>query len=112
MYFWNAQIPLDAIVNCLGGVEVWIGNLLVEMQSTVQMILAQMAMAQLEPEFNFIVDFQEYCGQVTYSERLKITIVKCAYRISVYRVVWSVSSSSGLVKQNLLCANVERTSLL
>lgn len=33
------------------------------MQSTVQMILSGIAFAQVEPDYNFIVDFQEYCGQ-------------------------------------------------
>lgn len=57
------KIPLDAIVKCSGGVEVWIGKLLDEMQSTVSTILSSFAVAMSEPEFNFIVDFQEYCGQ-------------------------------------------------
>lgn len=60
------QIPLDNIVVCALGVEMWLGKLLTEMQSTLQTILAGIAVQMLEPEFNFIVDFQEYCGQVGY----------------------------------------------
>lgn len=57
------KIPLDTVVKCSGGVEAWIGKLLDEMQATVSTILSSFAVAMSEPDFNFIVDFQEYCGQ-------------------------------------------------
>ena len=50
-------------MQCVGGVELWIGKLLEEMQSTVGTILASISLALTDPEFNFIIDFQEYCGQ-------------------------------------------------
>lgn len=43
----------------------WIGKLLEEMQYTVQSFLAGIAVQMMEPEFNFLIDFQEYCGQVS-----------------------------------------------
>lgn len=64
-FFLCIKIPLDNIVNCVGGVEMWLGKLLEEMQYTVQSFLAGIATQMMEPEFNFIVDFQEYCGQVS-----------------------------------------------
>lgn len=55
---------MTAEVSCVGGVEVWIGKLLEEMQTTVGDILGSISLQLNEPDFNFIVDFQEYCGQV------------------------------------------------
>lgn len=51
-------------MKCVGGVELWIGSLLAEMQSTMQSILASIANSLSNPDFNFIIDFQEFCGQV------------------------------------------------
>lgn len=50
-------------MHCTGGVEFWLGRLLSEMQSTIEQILATIATALSDPEFNFIDDFQEFCGQ-------------------------------------------------
>lgn len=60
------QIPLDNRVKCVGGVELWLGYLLKEMTSTVQSILGQICSELFNADFNFIRDFQEYCGQVMY----------------------------------------------
>lgn len=69
------QIPLDNMVVCAGGVEIWLGKLLDEMQSTVQSFLAGIATQMLEPDFNFIVDFQEYCGQVSANNEMQICVL-------------------------------------
>ena len=52
------------MVHCTGGVENWLGKLLHEMQETVKSILALMSTSLLDPEFNFVVEFQTFCGQV------------------------------------------------
>lgn len=64
MNFDLFQIPLENVVSCTGSVELWLGNLLQEMQFTIQTILAQIAYSFSNPEFNFFEEFKEYCGQV------------------------------------------------
>lgn len=59
------QIKLETVVNCTDGVEIWLGRLLEEMKSTMQEVLAKIASELFDPEFNFIKDFQDYCGQVS-----------------------------------------------
>ncbi|XP_052872308.1 dynein axonemal heavy chain 8 [Anopheles cruzii] len=57
------RVPLANAVHCVGGVELWLGSLLVEMQDTIRSILVQMSQCLANPEFHFIVGFQEFCGQ-------------------------------------------------
>lgn len=52
-------------MSCSGGVELWLGKLLAEMQGTVQSILGVMAMSLTSHDSNFIDDFKEFCGQVS-----------------------------------------------
>lgn len=66
------QIKLESVVNCTDGVEIWLGRLLEEMRNTMQEILAKIASELSDPEFNFIRDFQEYCGQVGDCDSFKI----------------------------------------
>lgn len=63
-HFHYIQIKLENIVSCTDGVEIWLGRLLEEMINTIQCILAKIASELLDPEFDFVKDFQEYCGQV------------------------------------------------
>lgn len=58
------NVRLDTPVKCTGGVEIWLGTLLKGMQQTIQSVLAQICGELSSSEFNFIRDFQEYCGQV------------------------------------------------
>lgn len=55
---------LENVVSCTGSVEVWLGNLLQEMQFTVQTFLSQIASSFFNAEFNFFEEFKEFCGQV------------------------------------------------
>lgn len=51
-------------MSCTGSVELWLGNLLQEMQFTIQTILAQIAYNFFNPDYNFFEEFKEFCGQV------------------------------------------------
>ncbi|XP_035785030.1 dynein heavy chain 8, axonemal-like [Anopheles albimanus] len=57
------RVELVNAVSCTGGVELWLGTLLGEMQDTMRTILATMAQLLTTPEFNFITGFQAFCGQ-------------------------------------------------
>lgn len=58
------NVQLESTVKCSGGVEIWMGSLLKGMQQTVSSVLAQICGELSNPDFDFIRDFQEYCGQV------------------------------------------------
>lgn len=55
---------LENIVSCVGSVENWLGNLLQEMQYTIQTMLALFASSLTNPNFNFFEEFKEYSVQV------------------------------------------------
>lgn len=57
------HVALNKPVVCHGGVEIWLGKLLHEMQDTVKGILAYMAQCLTESDFDFITGFQTFCGQ-------------------------------------------------
>ncbi|XP_058453053.1 dynein axonemal heavy chain 8 [Malaya genurostris] len=57
------KVPLGRPVFCTGGVEIWLGRLLTEMQDTIRDILAAMAQCLASADFNFITGFQGFCGQ-------------------------------------------------
>lgn len=50
------------------------------MKSTMQEVLAKIAVELFDPEFNFIKDFQEYCGQVSSSGQI------ANYQLVMYNV--------------------------
>jgi dynein heavy chain, axonemal len=57
------QVPLEKPVVCIGGVENWLGRLLAGMQESIKSVLALMAQKLSDPEFDFLNDFQTFCGQ-------------------------------------------------
>jgi dynein heavy chain len=57
------KVPLEKVVECKKGVEYWLGSLLAAMQDTINGILANMAQSLKDPEFEFITEFPNFCGQ-------------------------------------------------
>ncbi|XP_052892579.1 dynein axonemal heavy chain 8 [Anopheles moucheti] len=87
------RVPLANPVFCTGGVELWLGSLLGEMQDTIRTILAQMAHCLASPDFNFIVGFQEYCGQaglvgvqLLWTNEAEIALSRCRTDKAIMRV--------------------------
>lgn len=95
----NTQIKLETVVNCTDGVEIWLGRLLEEMKSSMQEVLAKIAAELSDPEFDFIKDFQDYCGQV----HTRVKTKQCAncYVNSSPRLVSLVYKFCGQTKPNL-----------
>lgn len=104
------KVMLDNEIHCVGGVELWLGQLLSGMQLTIQQVLASISTALSDPEFNFIVDFQEYCGQVSFFY-LCLGVIKFIISKNL-RPVLLVSKFFGQVKLNMHCGSVERTKQL
>uniref|UniRef100_A0AAG5D7L6 AAA+ ATPase domain-containing protein n=1 Tax=Anopheles atroparvus TaxID=41427 RepID=A0AAG5D7L6_ANOAO len=87
------RVPLATPVHCVGGVEVWLGRLLGEMQDTMRSILAEMAQCLRNPEFNFIVGFQSFCGQagllgvqLLWTSEAEIALHRCRTDKAIMRV--------------------------
>ncbi|KFB36573.1 AGAP007675-PA-like protein [Anopheles sinensis] len=87
------RVPLASPVHCTGGVEAWLGSLLTEMQDTIRSILAQMAQCLRSPEFNFIVGFQDFCGQagllgvqLLWTSEAEIALHRCRTDKTIMRV--------------------------
>ena len=57
---------LDTKVQCVGGVEVWLGVLLNAILESVATTIGQMAQNLQNKEFDFISEFQKFCAQVFY----------------------------------------------
>ncbi|XP_055849438.1 dynein axonemal heavy chain 8 [Episyrphus balteatus] len=57
------KVMLENAVQCSGGVELWLGKLLKEMQDSMRTVLAGMALSLRDPEFNFAEEFPSFCGQ-------------------------------------------------
>lgn len=60
------KVPFEKPVQAAGGVEFWLNNLLNQVRETVRNMIAQMAQALKDPEYNFIVGFQTFPGQVKF----------------------------------------------
>ncbi|KAI8438603.1 hypothetical protein MSG28_011048 [Choristoneura fumiferana] len=71
------SIPFDRPVVCMGGVEIWLNDLLDDMHDTVRNMIASIAQTMAgDPEFEFLVGFWSFPGQNEYlgiTERLVIT---------------------------------------
>ena len=57
-------IPFEKHVVCTGGVEIWLNTLLNTVRDTVKNVIAAMAQALQEPDYDFIKNFVNFCGQV------------------------------------------------
>ncbi|KOB76400.1 Uncharacterized protein OBRU01_03864 [Operophtera brumata] len=61
-------IPLDKIVSCMGGVELWLNSLLDSMKDAVRNIIALISQAMAsDPEFEFLVAFWHFPGQILWT---------------------------------------------
>lgn len=58
------RIPFEKGVQCSGGVEYWLNNLLQVVRDTIKNVLATQAQCLADPEYDFIAGFQGFCGQV------------------------------------------------
>lgn len=64
------KIQFDKNVSCTGGVEFWLNTLLDTVKDTVKNVIAVQAQALVDPEYDFITNFQAYCGQVQINKSL------------------------------------------
>lgn len=62
----------EKAVTCQGGVEFWLNILLNTVKSTVQQVIAAQSQCFVDPEYNFVIGFQQFCGQVYF--RLMMTL--------------------------------------
>lgn len=58
------NIPFEKSVQCTGGVEFWLNNLLQMVRDTVKNVCAAQAQCLNDPEYDFIAGFIQFCGQV------------------------------------------------
>ncbi|XP_044760955.1 dynein axonemal heavy chain 8-like isoform X2 [Coccinella septempunctata] len=56
-------VTFEKMVQCQGGVEFWLNILLNTVKSTVQQVIAVQAQCFVDPEYNFVTGFQQFCGQ-------------------------------------------------
>ncbi|KAB0796033.1 hypothetical protein PPYR_10094 [Photinus pyralis] len=56
-------VPFDKPVNCVGGVEIWLNKLLGTVRDTVRNVIAVQAQCFVNPDYDFIKGFVEFCGQ-------------------------------------------------
>lgn len=78
------KVPFEKTVQATGGVEIWLNNLLSSVRETVKNMIAQMAQALKDPEYNFIVGFQTFSGQVI--EFLKfLRFIFSIFFVSIYK---------------------------
>ncbi|KAI8438610.1 hypothetical protein MSG28_011048 [Choristoneura fumiferana] len=60
------SIPFDRPVVCMGGVEIWLNDLLDDMHDTVRNMIASIAQTMAgDPEFEFLVGFWSFPGQAS-----------------------------------------------
>ncbi|XP_055386175.1 dynein axonemal heavy chain 8 [Condylostylus longicornis] len=59
----HEKVLFENPVHCTGNVEIWIGKLLKEMQNTMKSLLAGVALQLNIADFNFVQEFQGWCGQ-------------------------------------------------
>ncbi|XP_025829635.1 dynein heavy chain 8, axonemal [Agrilus planipennis] len=57
------KVPLEKSVHCVGGVEIWVTSLLNVVRDTVKTVIAGMCQCFVDPEYDFIKGFVNYCGQ-------------------------------------------------
>ncbi|XP_055711493.1 dynein axonemal heavy chain 8-like [Phlebotomus papatasi] len=86
------KVPLIKLVGCADSVEIWLGELLKEMQNTIKIIAADMARAVVEKKFNFVTEFEKYTGQmgiiglqILWTERSELALRKSKYDSSIMK---------------------------
>lgn len=57
------KVPLEKTVQCTGGVEFWLNTLLNVVKETVKNVVAAMAQCFVDPDYDFINGFTNFCGQ-------------------------------------------------
>lgn len=58
------KVAFEKSVVCTGGVEFWLNNLLATVRDTVKGVIAAQAQCFVDPDYDFIVGFVAFCGQV------------------------------------------------
>ncbi|KAJ8937279.1 hypothetical protein NQ314_011967 [Rhamnusium bicolor] len=58
------RVAFEKGVQCTGGVEFWLNNLLQMVRDTVKNVIAVQSQCFVDPDYDFIVGFQPFCGQV------------------------------------------------
>ncbi|KAJ8960345.1 hypothetical protein NQ317_010570, partial [Molorchus minor] len=57
------RIAFEKGVQCSGGVELWLNNLLQTVRSTIKNVIALQSQCFVDPEYDFIAGFVHTCGQ-------------------------------------------------
>lgn len=57
------KVPLEKAVQCAGGVEFWLNTLLNVVKETVRNVVAAQAQCLVDPDYDFINGFINFCGQ-------------------------------------------------
>lgn len=57
------KVPLEKPVQCIGGVEFWLNTLLNVVKETVKNVVAAQAQCLVDPDYDFINGFMNFCGQ-------------------------------------------------
>lgn len=57
------KVLLEKPVHCTGGVEFWLNTLLNTVKETVKNVVAAQAQCLVDPDYDFINGFMNFCGQ-------------------------------------------------
>lgn len=57
------KVMFEKPVHCVGGVEFWLNSLLTVVIDTVRNVLAVQAQCFVDPDYDFVAGFINYCGQ-------------------------------------------------
>ncbi|CAG9816206.1 unnamed protein product [Phaedon cochleariae] len=57
------KVPFEKGVQCTGGVEFWLNNLLQMVRDTVKNVIAAQSQCLADPDYDFIAGFVQFCGQ-------------------------------------------------
>lgn len=58
------RVPFEKGVQCAGGVEFWLNSLLQMVKDTVKNVIASQAQCFVDPNYDFVANFINFCGQV------------------------------------------------